>query len=78
MEPNMFEIKGKFGSAKQKMFNIIRSISGLEPHSNTCSYTPTFAIASQEPAKPFVDLPLEAESKQAEALMHIRTFSKTR
>ena len=51
MEWKMFGTKGKFGSAKQKLFKVVRLIGGLgKEGSNASSPTPVFTVAPDKPA----------------------------
>jgi len=73
----MLEIKGKFGSAREKVFKVFRSVSDLEREdSNVSLPIPTLAVAPSKPANSLSDYYLEAELKKAEALTYLRTFDR--
>ena len=77
MGSKMFEIKGKFGSAREKVFKVFRSVSGLgKEDSNVSLPTPVFTVAPSKPANSLTNYSLEAELKKAEALMYLRTFDR--
>jgi len=71
MEWKMLGIRGKLGSAKQKVLKVFRLISGLgkEDYSVT-SPTPVITVAPDEPVNSLRNHSLEAELKKAEALMY--------
>ena len=73
MEWKMLGIRGKLGSAKEKVLKVFRLISGLgKEDSNVSLPTPVITVAPYEPVKPFTNYSLEAELKNAEALMYWR------
>jgi len=73
----MFEIKGKFGSAREKVFKVFRAASGLgREDSNVSLPTAVITVAPSKPANSLTNHSLEAELKKAEALMYLRTFDR--
>ena len=80
MGSKMFEIRGKFGSAREKVFKVFkvfRSVNGLgREDSNVSLPTPALTVAPSKPANSFTNYSLEAELKKAEALMYLRMFDR--
>ncbi len=78
MERKVFEAKGRFRSAKEKLF---RSISLGKEDSSAPSPTPrarTTIVAPHEPTVSFINYNSKAELKKAQALMYHRIFDRPR
>ena len=73
----MLEIKGKFGSARERVFRVFRSVSDLGKEDSSISL-PALAltVAPSKPANSLTNYSLEAELKKAEALTYLRTFDR--
>lgn len=73
MEWKMFGKKGKLGTAKQKVFQVLKLISGLEREDSDISLpSPVFTVAPHEQVHSSANHSLEAELKKAEALAYAR------
>lgn len=76
MEWKTSETKGKFHSAKAKLFRLVRGL-GMES-SNSSLPTSVSTVAPYATANLRNSYSLKAESKKAEALMYQRMFDRPR
>lgn len=73
----MLEIKGKFGSARERVFRVFRAVSDLGKEDSSISL-PALAltVAPSKPANSLTNYSLESELKKAEVLTYLRTFDR--
>jgi hypothetical protein len=71
----MFELRGRFGVARQKLVKMMR---GTEKENTTvCSSNGCLATVQQENALPFANHSLEAELEKAQALVYYHRMLNT-
>lgn len=78
MKRRTFVIKGRFGWAKGKLFNVLRLINGLGKDSDVSSPTPVCTVALSKPVNSLTNYSLEAELKKAQALMYWHMWDRPR
>ncbi len=78
MEQKMFKTKGRFRSAREKLFRSI-GLGGKDSSAPSLVLRArTFIVAPQEHAVPFISHNSKAELKKAQAMMHQRLFDRPR